>query len=436
MVRQYIGARYVPKFYNNSDNTPEWRPGVAYEPLTIVIYNSNSYTSKTSVPASIGDPSSNPEFWASTGNYNAQVEAYRQEVEDLKETFIFGEDYVLTVGAVGCNYTNINDAVVEMTRRIDAGILPSDCKPTILITPGVYTESVNLLNCKGIHLVGLGSAEEVLIISTLVYPDSSIHVSGEAYISNVSMYCASSYAMHYEYQNGPTSGNVVFTNCRFTSTAYAAAGIGMGPNCALTFRNCEFISTGSPDAGVFFFHNYPYNANTMSLTLENCVIIDTNLNDPHTIRWDDVNRNAGSSVLDFRIINTMVTPPTFEVQKTDGTYSKYVEAGNNSILDTSYGNNIVALNSDENTIECDVVLNMLAYGSNKTYSTIAFIKARNYTYEVTEVYNASGADITSVANAEISATSNNALIVFTDDVSLVGSFARIHFKGKPSGVNL
>lgn len=84
---QYIGARYVPMFYNNSDNTADWRPGVVYEPLTIVTYNGNSYTSRKPVPASIGNPSENPEYWASTGIYSEQVEEYRQEVEALAQLF-------------------------------------------------------------------------------------------------------------------------------------------------------------------------------------------------------------------------------------------------------------------------------------------------------------------------------------------------------------
>lgn len=90
-VRQYIGARYVPKFYENSDGTAEWRSGVAYEPLTIVTYNGNSYTSKKNVPATIGDPSSNSEYWVATGIFNEQVESIRQELEETEartnETF-------------------------------------------------------------------------------------------------------------------------------------------------------------------------------------------------------------------------------------------------------------------------------------------------------------------------------------------------------------
>ena len=85
-VTQYIGARYVPKFYENSDGTEEWRSGVEYEPLTIVTYNGNSYTSKKPVPSNIGNPSDNPSYWVSTGNYNQQVEEYRQEVQEYKNT--------------------------------------------------------------------------------------------------------------------------------------------------------------------------------------------------------------------------------------------------------------------------------------------------------------------------------------------------------------
>lgn len=73
MVRQYIGARYVPKFYENSLGTSAWEAGVIYEPLTIVTYNGNSYTSKKTVGAEIGDPSSNPDYWVATGVFNQQL---------------------------------------------------------------------------------------------------------------------------------------------------------------------------------------------------------------------------------------------------------------------------------------------------------------------------------------------------------------------------
>lgn len=73
-VRQYVGARYVPVFANPL----EWSDTREYEPLTIVTYQGNSYTSMQYVPTRIGI--ADTAYWALTGNFNAQVEAYRAEV--------------------------------------------------------------------------------------------------------------------------------------------------------------------------------------------------------------------------------------------------------------------------------------------------------------------------------------------------------------------
>ena len=73
-VREYIGARYVPIFADPI----EWNVNTAYEPLTIVQHQGNSYTSRQYVPTGIDI--SNSSYWAETGNYNSQIEAYRQEV--------------------------------------------------------------------------------------------------------------------------------------------------------------------------------------------------------------------------------------------------------------------------------------------------------------------------------------------------------------------
>lgn len=73
----YVGARYVPKIMS------EWDSTVKYEPLTVVLYQGSSYTSKTFVPKGIIP--TNAQYWALTGNYNAQVEMYRQEVVAVKK---------------------------------------------------------------------------------------------------------------------------------------------------------------------------------------------------------------------------------------------------------------------------------------------------------------------------------------------------------------
>lgn len=75
-VRQYIGARYVPLFADPA----EWDNTKTYEPLTIVLHEGNSYTSRQYVPAGIDITKT--EYWALTGNYNAQIEAYRQTAQN------------------------------------------------------------------------------------------------------------------------------------------------------------------------------------------------------------------------------------------------------------------------------------------------------------------------------------------------------------------
>ena len=74
--RQYVGARYVPKVMG------EWDKSLQYEALSVVTYKGNSFTSKVPVPANIDI--SNKTYWVNTGNYNAQVEAYRQETAQLE----------------------------------------------------------------------------------------------------------------------------------------------------------------------------------------------------------------------------------------------------------------------------------------------------------------------------------------------------------------
>lgn len=89
-VREYIGARYVPLFMGDWDNTK------TYEPLSIVQYEGNSFTSRQYVPEGIDI--ANTVYWANTGNYNAQVEAYRQEVQGFEQRIEDAEAAITPIG--------------------------------------------------------------------------------------------------------------------------------------------------------------------------------------------------------------------------------------------------------------------------------------------------------------------------------------------------
>lgn len=99
----YTGMRYVPVFADPA----EWSSANSYEPLEIVIHEGNSYTSKTFVP--VGVEIDNKKYWANTGNYNAQIEQYRQDVADVK-------DQISTANA---NISNINTQIKDINAQID-----------------------------------------------------------------------------------------------------------------------------------------------------------------------------------------------------------------------------------------------------------------------------------------------------------------------------
>ena len=76
----YVGHRYVPKIMGDWDNSK------LYEPLSVVTYQGASYTSRQYVPT--GVEITNEDFWVLSGNYNAQVEHYRQEVSNVKNEVV------------------------------------------------------------------------------------------------------------------------------------------------------------------------------------------------------------------------------------------------------------------------------------------------------------------------------------------------------------
>lgn len=122
--KQYTGARYLPKIVGDWDITKE------YEPLMVVYYNGASYTSKTYIPAGIDI--SNTTYWALSADYNAQVAAYRQEVNEYKDAFdnkIFKspKDY----GAFGDGVHDDTDAINQCISENDFTI--GDIGATYLI---------------------------------------------------------------------------------------------------------------------------------------------------------------------------------------------------------------------------------------------------------------------------------------------------------------
>lgn len=117
MTRQYCGARYVPLIDG------EWDPNKPYEPLTIVTYYGNSYTSKVAVPA--GTLPTDTAYWAKTGNFNAQLEQVEanvaqntKDIEILKRhSYKQGEGLIIGDDIFNPNNSNIMGILVERLKN-------------------------------------------------------------------------------------------------------------------------------------------------------------------------------------------------------------------------------------------------------------------------------------------------------------------------------
>ena len=112
-VRQYVGARYVPVFANPL----EWSDTREYEPLTIVTHQGNSFTSMQYVPTgiSIADTA----YWALTGNFNAQVEAYRAEVRAFDDRINANAAAISTnTAAISANAAAIAQEKTDRTTNV------------------------------------------------------------------------------------------------------------------------------------------------------------------------------------------------------------------------------------------------------------------------------------------------------------------------------
>ena len=103
----YIGARYVPKIIG------EWNNSIEYEPLSIVTNQGASFTSKTYVP--VGVDINNTDYWVNTGNYNAQIEYYRQETARVQTGL---DDLKGDVTNIETNVSENTENITNLTQEI------------------------------------------------------------------------------------------------------------------------------------------------------------------------------------------------------------------------------------------------------------------------------------------------------------------------------
>ena len=168
-VREYVGARYVPIVVG------EWDNSKTYEPLMVVTYQGDSYTSRQYVP--VGIDIQNEQYWIESANYNAQVDAYRKEVQafdgritanataiDAEKTRAEGAERANATAidaektrAEGAERANAT-AIAKLTEDLDT-ITPFDASPQSGSNKGVTSNGLyNAINKPNDVLVWIGDS--------------------------------------------------------------------------------------------------------------------------------------------------------------------------------------------------------------------------------------------------------------------------------------
>ena len=224
----YVGQRYVPKIMGDWDNSK------TYEPLTIVQYQGNSFTSRQYVPT--GVEITNEEYWASTGNYNAQIEQYRQDVRNLENDVnnFYGEVIEAREGK-----DTLNERLASDKKRIE--LTPDDFEGTDLEKiQKAYDYAVDN-EVRTIHLnrkYDLTGGSVILKSGNFVAP--IIH-----FIHGGLTKQDAGYMFTRSEDDGNNTNSPIFTNVQFNGNASATCYvINADKMIRSQFINCAFDSVG------------------------------------------------------------------------------------------------------------------------------------------------------------------------------------------------
>lgn len=125
-TRRYIGARYVPKFYQNSvDGSAQWEANVVYEPLMYVtLTNGHMYLSRKQVPATVGSPVDNIDYWLDVANYNGYISQLQAEIDDINDVKIpaINSNIALKQDITDNNLNTTDKTVVGAINELDGDI--------------------------------------------------------------------------------------------------------------------------------------------------------------------------------------------------------------------------------------------------------------------------------------------------------------------------
>lgn len=238
-VTQYIGARYVPMFADPI----VWDSTRPYEPLTIVLYQGNSFTTRQYTPAGIDI--ANAAFWAQTGNYNAQIELYRREIKpqhfetlskaDECDRLVSG-NIVITLGKFaagdngGCTYLLDTAFVPNSENIITINGIPAKIIDRVLSPEMFYPAAVvdnaqpyfSLCEKYSDHIAAHGN---YTVTSSLLFTREHLYVEISNLLSKVKNAPTIIFRSNYSQLN---IGFINFDKTQYSDQQYSTAGCNVG----------------------------------------------------------------------------------------------------------------------------------------------------------------------------------------------------------------
>ncbi|MCM3205606.1 hypothetical protein [Paenibacillus illinoisensis] len=210
----------------------------------------------------------------------------------------------IVVAKSGGYYKTINEALES---AVDSATTPV----TILIMPGIYEESVNLIG-RYVSLVGVNKDTCIIKTYTNDYYHPPVDLSANANLSNLTIIADDngtttppggvgglpSYAVHhdiagrgYSYADPKNQGTSRVSNCVLISKHTHAMGIGLSNKQTLILENCEFIAYGS---SAFRAHNFiGAGATGQRMIVKNCEMHNDGTTAPIVLQ--DANHGTGGA---------------------------------------------------------------------------------------------------------------------------------------------
>lgn len=308
-----------------------------------------------------------------------------------------GATSCIYVGPHGCQYTSLTAAVAAA--KLTATITQRVC---IVVMPGTYTGSIDLMPNPGIDIIAPAGAA---IVGDAAYPAAALHTTGDGTFVGLAFRSSvdGTYALHIEAQENATPGTQRFVCCSFDG-ASAGIGIGEGDGFHQRFQQCSFSGERSA-----YLHNNPSVKSASSARFDGCAF-------ESTIQVQNYTSNTHGG-LELTFAGCVAKGVTYTSGALNGTTADthYIPSADSAVVLSalSTGNSNNGLNYGRGR----VLFSATGYFLN-TGMAIIPMDARGYAFEVTRILQADAS--TPVSGVSASASSVN--LVITNTGGYTGSF--------------